>query len=117
MKLIIAGSRGFNDYELLKDKIQKITQNQNIECIISGEARGADSLGERYAQEFNMPLLKFKPNWDLYGKGSGYRRNVEMAENATHLIAFWDGESKGTNHMIQIMSKMCKPFRVIKKSN
>jgi len=89
MRIIIAGSRGFNDYKLLKDKcfdiiVDMIFENKNgierkdIE-IISGTANGADKLGEKYANEKHFKLKKFPANWDKYGKSAGYRRNEEMA--------------------------------------
>jgi len=101
-KIIIAGSRNFNDYNLL-DKICKklITNNKMIE-IVSGGAYGADKLGERYAKSNKLKVKVFKADWDRFGKSAGYRRNVKMAEYADALIAFWDGKSKGTFHMINI---------------
>jgi hypothetical protein len=97
MKTIIAGSRTFNDYEFLKESCKKY----NITQIISGTAKGADVLGERYAKEFNIPLIKVPADWSL-GKKAGYLRNVEMSEIAEQLIAFNVNHSKGTEHMINI---------------
>lgn len=99
MKVIIAGGREFNNYELLKKKCDKILINQNEIEIVSGTARGADKLGERYATEKNYSLKKFPANWDLYKKSAGYKRNEEMAQYADALIAFWNQKSKGTKHM------------------
>ena len=59
-------------------------------------------------------LRIFIPQWDKYGKKAGYLRNVEMAENANALIAFWDGKSKGTKHMIDIATERNLPIRVIR---
>lgn len=114
MKLIVAGGRYFNNYALLKQKIEDLTIGYTIECIICGEARGADSLGRRYAEENNIPILSFPAEWDKHGKSAGYRRNAEMADHSTHLIAFWDGKSKGTKHMIDIMDKKKLPYRVVR---
>ena len=102
IKLIIAGSRDFSDYNLLEQAIKEnFTLNELVE-IVSGTARGADSLGEIFANKYNIPIKRFPANWDLYGKSAGYRRNVEMAAYADALIAFWDGQSRGTMHMIDI---------------
>jgi len=79
--------------------LSKITDD--IE-IVSGGARGADALGERYAKDRGYSLRVFPAEWDRYGKRAGYLRNAEMAKYANALLAFWDGESRGTRHMIQI---------------
>ena len=104
MNIIIAGSRNFNDYNLLKTSCDNLlTQFTNIE-IVSGTARGADKLGERYAREKGYDIKQFPANWSL-GKSAGYIRNDEMAQYADMLIAFWDGTSKGTKHMIDLANK------------
>ena len=109
IKVIIAGTRDFNDYAFLKKNVDYFLQginpnNEEIE-IVSGNARGADKLGERYAKEYNLPVKLFPANWDKYGKRAGYLRNQEMANYADVLIAFWDEKSKGTKHMIDIAKK------------
>lgn len=113
MFVIVAGGRDFGNYQLLCTKLDflfsKITP-----VIICGEARGADSLGKRYAQEHNLQVLSFPANWDKYGKSAGYRRNEEMAEKADALVAFWDGKSKGTEHMIQTMLKLNKRVKIVR---
>ena len=109
IKVIIAGTRDFNDYSFLKKNLDYFLQginpnNEEIE-IVSGNARGADKLGERYAKEHNLPVKLFPANWDKYGKRAGYLRNQEMANYSDVLIAFWDEKSKGTKHMIDIAKK------------
>lgn len=103
-RVIVAGGRDFNDYELLKSTLDESFRtiiNEGIEIqIVCGEAKGADQLGKRYAQEHGIPVVSFPAEWNRYGKSAGYRRNVEMAKYANALIAFWNGESKGTKHMI-----------------
>jgi len=113
MKLLIAGSRDFNDYEMLKEKLDKILCSSNISEIISGKAKGADTLGERYAKERNIKIKEFPAEWNLYGKKAGMIRNKEMAKYATNAIIFWDGNSKGTENMIKLMEKLKKPFDII----
>lgn len=116
-KVIIAGGRDFTNYQLLKEKVDKIISEKrkthNI-IIVSGTARGADSLGEMYAQQNSFLVMPFPAQWDEYGKKAGYIRNVEMAEYADALIAFWDGKSKGTKHMIDIATERNLPTRVIR---
>lgn len=105
-KVIIAGSRGFSNYKLLKDECDKFLRDKRKEyniIIISGGARGADFYGEKYAKDEGFSLEVFPANWNKFGKSAGFRRNEQMAEVADALIAFWDGKSHGTKHMIEIM--------------
>jgi hypothetical protein len=104
MKIIVAGSRGFNDYPKLKSVLDELigdTPKETVE-IVSGTANGADKLGEKYADETGLKVVRFPANWDLYGKRAGYLRNVDMAKYGTHCVCFWDRISKGTSHMINI---------------
>jgi len=128
MRVIIAGSRDFNNYNLLRFKCLDIfrslkakgynTKRGNVE-IISGTARGADKLGERFSKEFGLKLKRFSADWSL-GKRAGYLRNKEMARYASEdkelgaLIAFWNGKSKGTRHMINLAKKYNLTVFVIK---
>lgn len=115
LRVIIAGSRGFGDYELLKKSaieiITKKTMLPDLTRIISGGARGADTLGERFANEMGLEISRFIPDWDGLGKRAGYVRNAEMAKFAVEddndgmLIAFWDGQSRGTKHMIDLAKR------------
>ena len=102
MKLGIVGSRTFNDYEKLKSRVALF---DDVELIVSGGADGADSLGEKYADENQILLEKYPAEWKKFGKSAGYIRNLTMAEVGDALIAFWDGQSKGTKHMINIAYK------------
>ena len=114
MKVIIAGGRYFDNYELLSTKCDKILQNQDDVIIISGGAKGADSLGEKYAKERGYTLEIFPAKWDEHGKKAGIMRNVEMADNANSLIAFWDGNSRGTKHMVETATNKGLSVTVIK---
>lgn len=100
MRTIIAGGRDFVSYDILKKAIQQCGWMPTV--VISGVARGVDSLGEYWAQENSIPCEKFPADWETYGKRAGYLRNTQMAENAEALIALWNGESRGTKHMIDI---------------
>lgn len=113
MKVIIAGGRDFNDYSLLKESCDQILSDLNNIEIISGRARGADSLGEDYALERGYDCTIFPADWEKYGKAAGYKRNSEMADFADLLIAFWDGTSKGTEHMINIARKKGLDIKII----
>jgi hypothetical protein len=105
LKIIIAGSRNFNNEKLLFQKCGSIISKNPVTEIISGNSKGADLLGEKFAIANSLSVTKFIPNWQLYGKGAGEKRNIEMAKHANGLIAFWDGKSKGTKNMIEIAKK------------
>ena len=107
-RVIIAGSRSFNDYALLREHCLSVLQEKmktHRVIVVSGHARGADSLGERFANEFCLPFELHPAKWRLLGKAAGMVRNAEMAKCSDALIAFWDGESRGTRHMINFARK------------
>lgn len=103
MKTIIAGSRDFVDYEVLKAAI--FSCPWEITTVVSGKARGADTLGEQYAKEHNIHIAEYPADWTKNGRAAGYIRNKEMSDNAEALIAFWDGTSRGTKNMIDTAKK------------
>jgi len=99
-KTIIAGGREFNDKGFLEDKILELFPDTDILEVVCGEARGADALGKAFALSIGQPVTSFPAKWDELGTRAGPLRNIEMAEYADCLIAFWDGKSRGTKHMI-----------------
>ena len=114
IKVIVAGGRDFEDYELLSQKCNDLLINQpNVE-IVSGVAKGADTLGAKWAKENHHDLKEFPAQWNKYGKSAGYRRNYEMSQYADALIAFWDGTSRGTSHMIQSMRAKGLKVRIVR---
>lgn len=104
MKVVIAGGREFNDYELLREICDGVIPV--VPEIVSGGARGTDKLGEQYAKEKGYDLKVFPADWNKHGKGAGPIRNRQMAEYGDMLIAFWDGKSKGTKNMIDTSKKL-----------
>ena len=106
-KVIVAGGRDFADYAYLKEKLDEVfaslgdLDSHPIE-IISGMAKGADTLGIRYAEEHKLTMVLSPANWKKYRRKAGILRNMNMLVTATHLVAFWDGNSHGTKHMIEI---------------
>ena len=130
LRVIIAGSRDFDDFQKLmnscNDILSKITdQHNNLDTIriISGTARGADWLGEQYAKNAGYEVSRFSADWDGLGKRAGYVRNAEMAKYAMAdgnygiLIAFWDGKSKGTKHMIDLAEKNGLEVHIVRFDN
>ena len=116
-KVIIAGGREFNDYGLLCqtcDRMLSQKQRTHSIVIVSGTARGADTLGERYAQERGYSIEQYPADWEHEGKAARLIRNAHMASVADALIAFWDGQSKGTAHMIGQARQKSLPYRVVR---
>jgi hypothetical protein len=102
----IIGSRTFNNYELVKSTMNSFDIPPSK--IVSGGAIGADSLGAKYANEYNIPLLVYKPDWKKYGKSAGFLRNTDIIENSDIVVAFWDGMSNGTRDSINKATKLGK---------
>lgn len=99
MKVIIAGSRDFDNYLHLLQAVVK--SGFDITEVVSGGARGADALGELLARDLDFDLKRFPADWNKHGRAAGPIRNGEMAEYADALIAMWDGVSTGTANMIK----------------
>lgn len=79
MRVLVCGSRHFNDYEKLKQWLDwYILPNNEKHTIIEGEARGADLLARKYAEGRGMDVLPFPAEWDKYGKAAGPIRNSQM---------------------------------------
>lgn len=119
LRVIIAGGRKFDDYTNLIKECDEILLPKIIDegyCIeiVSGTANGTDKLGERYAKLKQFGLSKFPANWDKFGKSAGYKRNSQMGDYSDVLIAFWDGESRGTKHMIDLATSKGLEVFIIK---
>lgn len=111
VKLAIVGSRTFFDYKVLKKTLDDISTEHGLNYveIISGGAKGADSLGEMYAKEKGIPTKIFPAEWKKYGKSAGFKRNVDIIKNCDVCVCFWNGESHGTKHDIELCKEMHKP--------
>jgi orotate phosphoribosyltransferase len=110
MRLIIAGTRNFFDYEYFKKTVDSILKETPKE-IISGGAKGADYLAYRYAHEKKIPFTEVRAEWEKHGKAAGPIRNKAMASMGTHCIVFWNGKSRGTRNMID--NATCSNLRLI----
>ena len=113
--LIVAGGRTFTNYDLLNRALSRLLSDKlrthNVR-IVSGTARGADQLGERFAALKNLEVISCPADWDTHGKSAGYKRNAYMASIADACVVFWDGQSRGSKHMIDLATKSI-PTRVI----
>lgn len=117
-KLIVAGGRDFDNYSRLSKVVTDLATSPDLYgsksvSIVSGMARGADALGHRFALENNVTVHEFPADWNSFGKQAGFVRNEEMAHFSDALVAFWNGQSVGTKHMIEFMKKLNKPVYVI----
>lgn len=113
-RLVVAGSRDFNDYSLLSAELDKLLAGKTNITIVSGTARGADRLGERYAAEHNLRIERFPAEWEKYHKGAGPIRNMKMVQSADAVIVFWDNESSGTKNIIECARKEDIPYRIVR---
>jgi predicted Rossmann fold nucleotide-binding protein DprA/Smf involved in DNA uptake len=118
LRLIIAGSRTFADYELLQHSLDEFIGLHSLGdphpgvVIISGMAKGADLLGLRYAAERGYTVEEFPADWSK-GRSAGPQRNRDMANSANACIVFWDGKSKGTASMIALAKRQQLQLQVI----
>jgi len=109
MKTIIAGSRGW-----IYDITEVLDSHPEITEVVSGLAKGPDTLGKLWAKERGIPVKEFPADWDTFGRKAGPLRNTQMGDYADQLIAFWDGNSSGTRHMIKYMQSLNKPVTVVR---
>lgn len=112
-RVIIAGGRKFDDYSLLEKTMNNLLSNIKADIVVvCGMAQGADRLGEKYAKSKGYQINYYPAQWNLYDKQAGYLRNEQMAKNADALVAFWDGQSRGTKHMISLACKHNLKIRI-----
>lgn len=110
MKVVIAGSRGITDPQLVEDAIA--LSGFHITEVVSGTARGVDRMGETWAQSRGIPVVQFPADWKGKGKMAGFFRNQTMAGYCDAAVIIWDGESRGTAHMLKITRALGKPVFV-----
>lgn len=97
------------------DKVRAFVHALPLNCVlVSGAAPGVDRAAEREAVECGLPCRIYRADWDKRGKSAGYLRNIEVVENSDVIVAFWDGESKGTKHTINLAHEAEKPVYVIR---
>jgi len=117
MKIAVVGSReGFTEDDVVNKLTLELEEMEDI-MIISGGARGVDSWAEEFAIRNHINTTIFKPEWDKYGKGAGFIRNKLIVDNADKVIAFWDGQSKGTKYSIDYAKSKGKEVKIINTQN
>jgi len=115
MNLAIAGSRTFEDYNVLSTWVESIFYMNHCDSktIVSGGARGADFLAKRYAENHGLPYIEYLAAWGKYGKSAGFIRNQTVIDSCDMLLVFWDGTSRGTADTIAKAKKAKKPTFII----
>ena len=101
MIVAVVGHRELQDYELVRSVLDKI----KMDCIVSGGARGADTLAEQYALEHDIPIVVYEAGWHRYGRGAGPKRNQLIVDYADRMVAFLDEGSRGTADSIRRAKK------------
>ena len=97
----IVGGRDFNDEVGLNARMNDLFDEYNITRVVSGGAKGADSLGAKWARSRNIPTTIYLPDWKKYGRRAGIVRNADIINAASMVVAFWDGHSPGTKNSIE----------------
>ena len=114
-RIVVAGCRDYDNYKEAKIYIdfciRRIKDEYEL-VFVSGDCRGADKLGERYALENGYEVEYYPAEWEKYGKSAGPKRNEKMAEVADYVICFWDGKSRGTGSMIKCAERYGKELKV-----
>ncbi len=106
MKIAIIGSRNLTDVDISKYVPEGVTE------IVSGGAKGIDTLAEKYADENGIPKTIIKPEYARYRRGAPLKRNEKIVERADIIIAFWNGKSKGTKFTIDYAKKLNKEVKI-----
>lgn len=111
MKIAIVGSRNTNEFIVYKYLTEHIPENTTE--IITGGAKGTDSVAIKFAKDNHIKLTLFLPDYRRYKKGAPIIRNALIAEYSDAAIIFWDGNSRGTKNIINCFSEKNKPFTII----
>jgi hypothetical protein len=109
-KIGVSGSRSFNNEKLLFDTLDEI---EGIVEIVTGGAKGADQLAEKYADEKGLKKKIFLPAWERHGRFAGAIRNNDIIDYADMMVILWDGKSKGTKDVIEKCKKRGKNYKLI----
>lgn len=109
-RIAIVGSRDYPDMGQVRDFVLSLSPDT---VVVSGGARGVDTVAERAANEIGLETVIFHADWDTYGKSAGYIRNKELVRYADEVVAFWDGQSKGTRHTVTLAEHVGKPLIIV----
>ena len=123
IRLAIVGSRDYPDLEEVRRYLQRVVgkygqaRAPHLVTVISGGARGVDTTAAQEARRLGLPVEEIPADWARYGKSAGFRRNHDIIDRATHVVAFWDGVSHGTAHDIDLARQADKPLKVVQPAS
>jgi hypothetical protein len=112
-RLAVVGSRDFPHMDWVREEVAQLLPDT---ILISGGARGVDTVAEETALEVGVQVRIYPADWNKYGRGAGYIRNKQIVDDADEVWAFWDGKSKGTKHTMDLALKADKPLTVFMPS-
>ena len=112
MNIAIVGSRNAGNINLAQELEKRINIMEG-DAIVSGGARGIDTLAASYAKERNLKLIELRPDYAKYGRGNMFIRNRAIVEAADMVVAFWDGESRGTKYSIDYANKIGRTTLIV----
>ena len=107
MKLLIVGSRSITNFDLSPYVAPC------VDTVITGGAKGIDSLAEQYADAHRLSKYIMRPMYKVYGRGAPIKRNEQMVDMADAVLVIWDGSSKGTRHTLNYAKKVGKPVALV----
>jgi len=114
MRVAIVGSRGFRNLERVRAYVRSLPPET---VVVSGGAVGVDRAAEAEARACGLGVDSWTPRWRKWGKGAAFIRNMAIARNCERMVAFWDGESRGTRHAMECAAKLGKPVQIVLDSN
>lgn len=110
MNIAIVGSRDYQHLERVRSFVRTLPPNT---VVVSGGARGVDTVAEETAKEVGLKTAILRPDWGRFGKVAGFMRNESIVLNSDRVVAFWDGKSKGTRNTISLAQKSGKTLTII----
>lgn len=117
MKVIVAGGRDFTDLDRMHSEMVVLCKAGHVmsdAILVCGMARGADITAYRLWKQYQNPIIEMPADWKAEPRRAGFIRNEDMGRMANVLVAFWDGQSKGTAHMIRFMQSLGKPVHIVR---
>lgn len=113
-KVAVVGSRGYDDFNSFSAQMKNLITDFSDVCFVSGGCKtGADALIEKFANTIEVPILVFYPNYSEHNRRAPLIRNKQIVDASDYLIAFWDGQSTGTAHTIELAKQKQIPIRII----